>query len=60
MSVKLVKAVTRSGDGVLVENGGSGNTIADTFLARGWTILGVFRGDSSNEVAFVLQQVDAS
>ena len=38
VSVKLVKAVVRSGDGMLVVNDGSGNTIADTFLARGWKI----------------------
>lgn len=60
MTVKLIKAVTRPGDGSLVVNDGGGNTIADAFLARGWKILGVFPGDSSNEVAFVLQQGDAT
>lgn len=58
MSVKLVKTVV-SGDGMLVLNDGSKNRIGDAFLARGWKILGVFRGDSSNEIAFVLQQGDA-
>jgi hypothetical protein len=59
MVVKLVKAVVRTGDGALVINDGGGNTIADAFLTKGWRVLGVFRGDSSNEVAFVLQQGEA-
>jgi hypothetical protein len=59
-ALKLVKAVVRTGDGMLVVNDGSGNTIADAFLAKGWKVLGVFGGGSSNEVAFVLQQGESS
>jgi hypothetical protein len=56
MTVKLVRTVTRAGDGALVVNDGSRNTIADAFLSKGWKVLAVLPGSSSNEVVFVLQQ----
>jgi hypothetical protein len=60
MTVKLIRAVVRTGDGALVVNDGGGNTIAEAFLARGWKILAILPGASSNEVAFVLQQGEAT
>jgi|GEM_PF-6814920 hypothetical protein len=54
MIVKLVKAVARA-DGFLMVDGG-GDTIADAYLSKGWTILGIVPGAARDEVGFVLQQ----
>lgn len=56
MVVKLVKTVARS-DGSLIIGDGSG-TVADAYLSKGWSVLGILPGATSNEVLFVLRQDD--
>ena len=54
MVVKLVKTIARA-DGFLVIDGGS-ETVADVYLSKGWTILGILPGGTPDEVSFVIRQ----
>ncbi len=54
MVVKLVKTIARA-DGFLIIDGGS-ETVADFYLSKGWTILGILPGRSPDEVSFVIRQ----
>jgi hypothetical protein len=54
MVVKLVRTKARA-DGFLMVDG-SNETIADAYLSKGWTILGVLQGATPNDVSFVVRQ----
>jgi hypothetical protein len=54
MIVKLVRTRARTDGSLMVDAGGE--TLANAYLAKGWTILGVFQGSQNDEVCFVLRQ----